>query len=219
MDVIRSVPNAISGKVPRTHHGLARLAFGRIQNLHWHHGTPEDNSSGVAFPEAREVWAPGKDWRAAIGAIPVDHQALRFERPGDSVPLRSDQLYAGLETPEQLIGAYDKGHITWRLVPYEGNGHSTDLTDLEEHVLNNFGWGEKTRKLVPHAWAYLRAQSRETDKFTAHEGAGLTLAGVHFQFGRPFAPLWTSRALCSPLTPLGVVPTECWRFPAARSIR
>lgn len=49
--------------------------------------------------------------------------------------------------------------------------------------------GGRTRKLVPHAWAYLRAQRRETDKFTAHNGAGLTLAGVHFQFGRPFAPL------------------------------
>lgn len=179
-----------SGKVPRTHHGLARRAFGHIQNLHWHHGTPETNSSGVAFPEAYEVWAPGKDWRAAIGAIPVNPQALRFERPGDLVPLRSYQLHAGVETQEQLIEAYNNGHITWRFLPYESEGHLEGLTQLEEHVLNNFHWGEKTRSLVPHAWAYLRAQHRETDKFTAHDGAGLTLAGVHFQFGRPFAPLY-----------------------------
>lgn len=188
LDVLLETRTA-DGREPRTHRGLARLAFGYVQNLHWHHGTPEANSSRVAFPEAREVWAPGKDWRAAIGAIPVNPQALRFERPRDLVPLRSHQLYAGIETQDQLLEAYDKGHITWRFLPYEGEGLLADLTSLEEHVLNNFGWGEKTRKLVPHAWAYLRAQHCETDKFTAHAGAGLTLAGVHFQFGRPFAPL------------------------------
>ncbi|WP_129640718.1 MULTISPECIES: hypothetical protein [Steroidobacteraceae] len=188
LDVLLETRTA-TGKEPRTHRGLARLAFGHIQNLHWHHGTPETNSSRVAFPEACEVWAPGKDWRAAISAIPVNPQAVRFERPRDLVPLRPHQLYAGIETQEDLLEAYDKGHIAWRFLPYEGEGVLTDLTSLEAHVLNNFGWGEKTRKLVPHAWAYLRTQRRETDKFTAHAGAGLTLAGVHFQFGRPFAPL------------------------------
>jgi hypothetical protein len=188
LDVLLETRTA-DGREPRTHRGLARLAFGYVQNLHWHHGTPETNSSRVAFPEACEVWAPGKDWQAAIDAIPVNPQALRFERPRDLVPLRPHQLYAGIETQDQLLEAYDKGHIAWRFLPYEGEGHLSDLTSLEEHVLNNFRWGEKTRKLVPHAWAYLRAQHRETDKFTAHAGAGLTLAGVHFQFGRPFAPL------------------------------
>lgn len=168
LDVLLETQTA--GKEPNTHRGLARLAFGYVQNLHWHHGTPETNSSRVAFPEAYEVWTPGKDWQAAIGAIPVNPQALRFERPRDLVPLGSHQLYAGIETQDQLLEAYGKGHITWRFLPYEGDGILTNLTRLEEHVLNNFGWGEKTRRLVPHAWAYLRAQHRETDKFTAHAG-------------------------------------------------
>jgi hypothetical protein len=177
----------VDGRPRRLHYRqLIRPAFGMLANVRYHEGTPAENSAGVEFPEAVEIWAKGADWEAAIESIKPNPNARRFDRAGDAVPLRTEQLYDGLATKEELAEQHAKGLLSWRLLPITGQAKLEDPSDFEMHVLTRLGWGRKTSALLPHVLQYLRNEGYEAENFSGLERAALNVCGIHFALGRPY---------------------------------
>lgn len=165
---------------------LIKPAFGTLRNVRYYEGMPALNSSRVAFPEAIEIWEKGADWGTAIATIKPDPNARRFERTGDAVPLRSEQLYGGFATEEELAEQYAKGLLSWRFLPISGQAKLEEPSDFEEHVLTRLGWGRKTSTLLPHVLRYLRNEGCQAQDFSSLERTTMNVCGIHFTLGRPY---------------------------------
>ena len=80
------------GVLPPTR-AICRSFFKSTPDVRVYVGTPDENTSGLAFDSARLLWSSEQpDWRAAIEAILPDPSAGRFPRPTDAIPLRMEQL-------------------------------------------------------------------------------------------------------------------------------
>lgn len=84
-------------------------------------GTPDENSSGVSFPEAIHLWSPSEpNWESALGSILVDPNSGRFPRDHDMLPLRREQICRGdLEQIEIILDELEKQVLTSEWVPIE----------------------------------------------------------------------------------------------------
>ena len=98
---------------------ISRTLVGHAPDVRLYSGTPEKNSSGVSFPEARLVWSPAEpNWQAAISAITVDPSAARYSRRTDALPVRTEQLYLdNLDALEQLLDLKLNQVIDWVWLP------------------------------------------------------------------------------------------------------
>lgn len=93
--------------------------LGKLPDVRVYLGTPDNNGSGVEFPEARRVWAPGMDWQAALDAIKENSSATRFPRPTDAIPLRLEQLILDIDEAKELVQARDSQVYRWSFTPLE----------------------------------------------------------------------------------------------------
>jgi hypothetical protein len=139
---------------------ISRAAFGRAPDVRFYSGTPEENSSGVAFPEAIQVWEPGCSWSESLDSIPVDPDAARFDREVDAVPLRIEQTACSTETFEELLSLRDRRIVDWSFVPAEEVPSAPE--SLEDHEARfarrlETSRGKKTQKLLPLLLGYFRA--------------------------------------------------------------
>ena len=98
---------------------ISRTLVGRAPDVRLYSGTPEKNSSGVSFPEARLLWSPAEpSWQAAISAITVDPSAAHYSRRTDALPVRTEQLYLdNLDALEQLLDLKLNQVIDWVWLP------------------------------------------------------------------------------------------------------
>lgn len=166
---------------------LLKPAFGHVPHLRVYEGTPDKNSSRVAFPDAVRIWTPGLDWRQALASIKPDPAAQRVARDTDIVPLRAEQLYGGFETADDLAKLYHSGELTWRFLPFSEAVELGELSDTEQHLLERYRWGRKTRALIPYLLQYLRANLlTDLDVVSRHDGATLEVHGAHVAMGRPY---------------------------------
>lgn len=165
-------------------------ALGRSPGVRFYEGDPENNSSHIAFPEAVHIWSKGKDWRRSIESIVVDPTASRLTRPTDEIPLRSEQLYAGVEDMEEVLERRKAGEISWRFIPID----RTDAdplptpTEDESRVLRFMSYrGKKTRDLAPHILRYVRDRRLPMySRCISRSGAAeLELEGTFIAMGRP----------------------------------
>jgi len=73
---------------------ISRTVIGYAPDVRLYIGTPEKNSSGIGFPEAKLIWSPTfPDWQSAISGILADPSATRYARRNDELPLRPEQFY------------------------------------------------------------------------------------------------------------------------------
>lgn len=166
---------------------IAARLFGAQADVRFYSGTPEKNSSGVAFPESIHIWSPGARWRDALAAIREDANAGRFARPHDIIPLRAEQITGSLELLEDLVALKESGNIDWRFVPWGPRPTPDPQSGLERHIVDlvEHRWGKQSRTTFPFVWHYLK-ETLPFFTFEHIERRELECGGVHISVGRPF---------------------------------
>ncbi len=146
---------------------VAAQAFGRLKDVSVYQGTPNENTSGIAFPEA---------------------VASHFARETDVLPLRPEQLGAVRETLEKLVAMRADRILDWTFTAYEATPERGNLSRQEEAVerLTQF-WGKRSRELSPHILRYLRTRPFIWRR-PISDRAELHCSGAHILVGRPAVP-------------------------------
>ena len=119
-------------------------------------GTPDNNSSLVAFGDAILIWdRRGNDWRGAINNIVTDPNAGRFSRATDDTPFRPDQLACNIKEMANLLNLRDEGLIKWDFTPFSSPPRHEPPTKHQIEVLNLFvTCGAQTQRLLQHLLPY-----------------------------------------------------------------
>lgn len=139
---------------------VARSFFGTTPRVAFYGGTPESNSSGVAFPEAKLIWAPSQsDWRRAIASIAEDVSAGHFERPSDHLPLTPEQMRGNINNIEELLRSRDEGRLRWYHIDFPDDHRSQP--DVPEQFAETFIRYTDLGKATRHALAHFLAACHE----------------------------------------------------------
>lgn len=177
---------------PRT---VARAVLGHAPDVRLYIGTPEKNSSGATFPEARLVWsATVSDWQTAISAIPANPSATRFARPGDELPLRLEQLYiVNDDTVDHLLDLKHRQMIDWTWVSAdEINVRHEDWSDDTHEFAARLRrcCGQKTQAVMQLVIEHFTQhdQCAEWDKHF-DKRTEFRIGGAQVLVGRPHVPV------------------------------
>ena len=184
LDVLMRVK--VDGAQPMPHK-IAKEAFANMVDVRIYQGTPEQNSSGVPFTEAVHLWGPAINWREAIASIKEDPNAKRFARTTDTIPLRTEQLYAENEELEELVELRQQGILDWRFIPHGATPYIAGLSESEKRLVHlaKF-WGKKTRELLPFLLAYVRQLHPPLNRIDQESGVlQLDVGGALLSVGRP----------------------------------
>lgn len=164
---------------------ITKAFFGTHANVRIYWGTPAKNTSGAVFEEAVLLWSRGKDWAAAIAAIPVNPAAKRFDRAGDAIPFRTEQHRLDEDDISELVKLRESGVLKWRFVPLsELVTYSSELRDEELRGYDIFcEQSAGKRRLAPLAYALARqladeAGIRAERQFGWSEKSLITAAGI-----------------------------------------
>lgn len=144
---------------------ISRTVIGHAPDVRLYVGTPEENSSGIAFPEAKLIWSPTlPDWQAAISGIPADPTATRYARRNDELPLRPEQFHLGRDTTiDQLLDLREGGLIEWAWIPAdEINVQPEKWSDdaLKFTRILQIRCGKKTQEVMQLVIQYYEQQQR-----------------------------------------------------------
>lgn len=171
-------------------HEIANEAFGRLVDVRVYVGTPQENSSGVSFPEAVLLWGNGVEWRSAMTSIKEDPAVKRFSRPTDAIPLRSEQLYAEVDSLEAIVDLEQQGLLAWQFMPYESTTPTPELSESEARLGRIAqSWGTKTRDLLPFLLAYMRQYRMPVTRVEQESDLReLDIGGMLVGLGRPQLP-------------------------------
>lgn len=174
---------------------ISRCVICRAPDVRLYVGTPEENTSGVEFPEAKRVWSSeAPDWNAAIEAIPVDPTATRFERPHDMLPLRKEQIvdYGEDDLFEKIIGLLDQRKLASEWVPLtdivvKPENWSYEATDFFEGVQR---WcGKKTQEVMPYIIEWCSNNRYDVWHRKYNEKTCFKIGGAEVCVGRPYIDL------------------------------
>jgi hypothetical protein len=144
---------------------VSRAVLGSAPDVRLYIGTPEKNSSGAVFTEAKLVWSlNAPDWQTAISAIVIEPLATRYARPTDELPLRIEQFYADDNSVlDKLLELKHNQIIDWNWIPAdEINVRADDWPD----EVREFGdylrrWrGKKTQAVMQLVIEYFSQQDQ-----------------------------------------------------------
>ena len=165
--------------------------FGRVQNTSFYEGTPEENSSGVAFPDAVEIWSgPGCNWMKALDSIVPDPSAGRANRPSDAIPLRLTQLNTTFEHIDEVIKLLSDGVLESEYIPFSPEFFDPLINHDEKYMLSAECYpplGSATRKILPGIFRVIE----ERDHFYRYEikdRTELRCGGTDVRVGKPYLP-------------------------------
>lgn len=170
---------------------VARAVIGTAVDVSLYVGTPEKNASGVAFPEARRVWAETEPaWETALALIREDTSATRFDRKIDQLPFRAEQL-APADKPEleSIVDLHAGDILAWEFVPLERIGNSPDhwppgAQKCAERLFRSTG--RKTADALRVALGYVVEHARCIDWDEAHgERVTFRIGPYEVRTGRP----------------------------------
>ena len=192
LDIVAEM-TAVSGPPP-PHYEVTRALFKSPKGVSLYLGTPTENSSGTAFPEALMIWTgAGSDWRGAIARIATDLTAVHFPRHTDRIPFRMDQLSCSLSELEELLTLYDQQLIRWQFVPL---GEIDPIGTLSEDELElskavQFHCGKITRALLPHLITHFRQPTAWTKPYlrSGIKKTQFRIGGTKVLVGRPAVPV------------------------------
>jgi hypothetical protein len=196
---------------------ICRTLFKSPPGVRVYIGTPDKNTSGVAFDEARLIWSCERaDWRTAIDAIRPDPGAKRFPRPTDAIPFRMEQLDTDIETISELINLQRAQVVQWQFSP------CTDIASPEPMHADeiDISWlasqfcGKQTQRLLPHLLGAFRRDSIWPKGRWLRRGLGKTElrnGGCDILVGRPPVPI--SRLDTLPTSEIALFPHLTQRGP------
>jgi hypothetical protein len=187
LDLILEI--AVEGHHPPTP-TIAKSLFGAAQDTTLYTGTPDRNSSNVAFPEARLVWSEvSPDWKANIANISPDPNAGRFARATDALPLRPDQVSADVEELERLLDLKDRRVLDWEFI--DAASVTTNPAALKDAGLHPEFYGAKTRDALQLVISHHASLGREGKWMQAgvNERTRFRCGGTFFVTANPEIPL------------------------------
>jgi predicted nucleotidyltransferase len=189
LDLVLAI-ESLQGYVPSARR-IAKSFFGALPRVRCYDGTPEKNSSNVAFTDAVLVWMPGHDWRTALDEIKPDPTAGRAARDIDALQLRGEQLAMDVEDLRQLVGLRDDGRLAWQF-------HSMANADLEPLVDDDISeqegelleccnrWlSKQSRQLAPAIVRFLRMMDPSLHAVEYLDQTSFLCGGIEFRLGRP----------------------------------
>ncbi|AZC51812.1 hypothetical protein C4K35_4237 [Pseudomonas chlororaphis subsp. piscium] len=174
----------------------AKAFFGSPSLVRYYPGNPNENASGVAFPEAILIWSgPGCDWKAAIDAIKPDLHAGRAARETDAIPLRDEQLRTYYDEYHDAVDMQRDGLWEWEFV--EIGKQMLAPTSIEAVAEDEAYFkrcapmmGRKSQELVPAMIKLMREQEPSGSWSSADSSRSKFRCGsseVHL--GRPALPI------------------------------
>lgn len=175
---------------------ISRCVVGRAPDVRLYIGTPEENTSGVAFSEAKPIWSPeSPDWNAAIEAIPADPTAARFKRRYDILPLRKEQItqIGDNDIFDKIVDLVEQEIISPQWVPIseitvQENTWSSAATQFLETIQQ---WcGKKTQQIMPFAIEWFKGHN-ECDLWHRDYGekTRFKIGGAEVFVGHPYIDL------------------------------
>ncbi|UVE47704.1 hypothetical protein KS461_10640 [Pseudomonas chlororaphis] len=174
----------------------AKAFFGSPSLVRYYPGNPNENASGVAFPEAILIWSgPGCDWKAAIDAIKPDLHAGRAARETDAIPLRDEQLRTYDDEYHDAVDMQRDGLWEWEFVEIEKQMLAPTPTEVvaeDEAYFTRCApmMGRKSRELIPAMIKLMREQEPSGSWSSADSSRSKFRCGsseVHL--GRPALPI------------------------------
>lgn len=170
---------------------IAKKFFGNIQYTSLYSGTPDENSSGVAFPDAVEIWSgPGCDWKKTIDSITPDPEAGRASRPSDVIPLKPSQLNTSFEDIDEVIKLLEDGILESEFIEFTDELFEPLEDEVKQEMLEFESYpklGLATRKILPAIFRVIEGR----DPFLTYEikdRSELKCGGTDVRIGRPCIP-------------------------------
>lgn len=178
--------SATKGRVPlpRT---VTKAFFGVLPLVRYYSGTPEDNTSGVPFPDAVEIWSgKGCDWKKSIASIAINPDAGRTARETDCIPLRNEQMRIYEGEMQSVAALIKDGSLESEFVPF-GQQMLKPLVDSElgEARRRKFlTLGRKSREMLP-ALIRLMDSQEPYGEWSRQESTKFQCGGTVLHLGRP----------------------------------
>jgi len=172
---------------------VARGFFGMTPRVFFYGGTPEKNSSGVAFQDAKLIWSSSQpDWRNAIASIAEDNGAGHFERPSDHLPLTPEQMRGNINNVEDLLRSRNEGLLGWYHIDFADDHRSQpEVPEQFAEAFSRFtDLGKATRHALAHFLAASNGHSWASDDLS-RDWRGRTefrLGGTDIYVGTPPMP-------------------------------
>jgi len=179
-----------NGPIALPHAVLNALSL-RHKGVSLYDGTPDNNSSLVAFDDAILIWDEhSNDWRSSINNIVPEPNAARFSRATDAIPFRPEQLACDVEDITNLLTLRDEGLITWNFTPFSPPPRHGPPTKHEIEVLELFApCGAKTQLLLSYLLPYFHFHHWPTVyRRTRLSRSSFRLGDAVVSVGRPTVP-------------------------------
>lgn len=185
LDVVMALTSREGGE-PLTSH-ISKVFFGALPLVRYYSGTPEMNSSGVAFPDAIQVWSgAGYDWKGVLDSIPINPNAGRSARETDCIPLRGEQLRTYGDEMTAVARLLNEGWLESEFVAFDSEMLSPLLDgDVHETDKRRFvRLGKKSRELLP-ALVRLVGRQEPLGEWSCQDVTTLHCGGTLIRLGRP----------------------------------
>lgn len=170
---------------------ITKQFFGNVQYTSMYGGTPEDNDSGVAFPDSVEIWTgPGCEWRKAIDSIVPDSSAGRASRPSDVIPLKLSQLNTSFKDIDEVIKLLADGVLESEFVPFSDEHFELPVDESKKEMLARDHYpslGISTRKILPAIFNVV-AEKDHFLNYKIKERSELRCGGTRVFVGKPYIP-------------------------------
>ncbi|MDH4565161.1 hypothetical protein E8E95_00480 [Pseudomonas sp. BN414] len=166
---------------------IGKAFFGALPLVRYYSGTPDKNTSGVAFPDAVLIWSgDSHDWKGAINSICIDPSAGRAARETDCIPLRDEQLRTYEDELLTVAGLLNEGRLESEFVAFDSAMLSPlPEEDVDETEQRRFaGLGKKSRDLLP-ALVRLMRRHEPLGEWSYKDVTTLHCGGSRIRLGRP----------------------------------
>lgn len=171
---------------------LAKDFFGTLPLVRYYTGTPSENTSGVPFAEAVQIWSgAGCDWKSLIESILPDPNAGRAARETDSIPLRDEQLRTYGSEIHDAADMQRDGLLEWEFVEIDEGMLSPipdeEIEPKEGRLIRIAGqMGTKSRQLVPALLRLMRDREPNASWRSDHSNkVMLRCGGTFIHIGLP----------------------------------
>lgn len=171
---------------------ISRCVIGGAPDVRLYIGSPEKNSSGIVFPEAKLLWsADQSDWNAAIEAILAEATATRYRRPHDILPLRKEQTvdYGDEDTFGRILDLLGKDVLSSQWVPLSDINVKADRWSPAANVFFEkiAEWcGKRTQVAIPYVIEWFTNNNRcDLWHKNYNESRHFKIGGAKVLVGRP----------------------------------